>query len=206
VTLNEIRALNPGQVGEQIGWPLCDWAGNCSDIARLIIEYEIVPGTHRYGHYLGPIEPASRFYNRHAPFVQHGWIETPEGWVADPLRWEFEGKQPYMFATDRLVWVAQYDISGNKFRSLMLKPCPAVDTEAEVKHPLPTGKAYWWCLAQIPNAMEDLIDEVNPEVVWWFATLPPGFMGEHAKDVYRWIVECGHGAFIPIDNKKLILG
>ena len=204
---DDIREMIPAEIAETIGVPLADWPGQCAAIAHLFVENGIISSgpTERYGHYRGPVAEGSLFFKR--PIIQHGWLELYDESVLDPLRWEFEQVDAYLWVSKSPEVCEDYDIGGNKVRSHMAGPCPPVD-KANALYPLPRGEIQWLVLAQIPNAMEDTVTRVDSPVLAWFANLPPTFF-ESTEDVtaiYRWIMRQDRAALIPIDNRRLILG
>jgi len=40
----------------------------------------------------------------------------------------------------------------------------------------------------------------------WIASLPLSILGDDAKDVYEWIYDHVEPGFIPLDNRRLVLG
>lgn len=83
-----------------LGEPAEKWAGRCYEIAHLFVDAGLVPGgVAVYGHWTGPIHPASRFAGRRTlGFTQHGWVWVEdEGVVVDPTRWAFEMRTPYVY-------------------------------------------------------------------------------------------------------------
>ena len=192
--------LLPSRIAEQIGVPVLDWPGKCYYIACLMLDKGIVKGEPRYGHWLGPVAAGSRF-DRGSPVTRHGWIAAKkEGReiVIDPTRWVFEDCSPYIFeGQDR---EGYYDAGGNRFREENVKPFPEFD---------PQYGAY-----QIPPVVRQAIRRlagkqltvVNRIQLNWLANQSLNRLGASARPVFDWLIRQKLGAFIPIDNRELVLG
>ena len=44
-------------VAAAIGWPVIDWPGNCYGVACMIVQYKVIDGRPRYGHFRGEVPP-----------------------------------------------------------------------------------------------------------------------------------------------------
>jgi hypothetical protein len=140
------------------------------------------------------------FYKR-GRVVRHGWVETPDKLIIDPTRWVFEGKKPYIYqAPDFEGW---YDAGGNALQEELHgdRPVPAFasiggwfDSPSELRPHLRALMGSMPCL------------KVTHEQLAWLANRPLPRLGTHALPVFRWIVELKLGAYIPIDNRVLVLG
>jgi len=86
-------------VAKAIGIPVKEWKGNCYAISCAIVKNKIVKGNAVYGHWTGPVNRNSMFYQTsQVGFVRHGWILMPDNeTVVDPTRWVFEDADPYIF-------------------------------------------------------------------------------------------------------------
>lgn len=186
-----------------IGEPAVQWVSRCYEIAYKLVE-RLVPGRAVYGHYLGPVLPSSPFYARHhaCSFTGHGWVSLPDGRVLDPTRWVFEAQEPYL----HLGWPGEgesleYDEGGNKWRERNLTPPPAFDPSAkrvELRLSEAAADHTYRLLGGSPA--------VTIEQLLWLANLPLERLGDQAKDVFTAIVEAGHPGFLPIDNRRRVLG
>jgi hypothetical protein len=112
-----------------------NWKGNCYHVACQIVKQDVLMTECRavYGHYLGPISPDGYFKARIGmPFVQHGWVEFPNGDIIDPTRWVFEAKQPYiaLIEHDNVV-LEEYDEGGNQWREATTDPPPKYSKDDE---------------------------------------------------------------------------
>jgi hypothetical protein len=183
------------------------------------------------GHWIGPIAPGSHFgYMRSLPFVPHSWIQTrhlafpvlersrrhidepmeqtikvTHDPIIDPTRFAFEAAPPYIYlgGNDR------YDAGGNVWREIVepeLRPFnPAtnpinlilpVETHKWIRVQLDqyeTGRTYPFCIYTI-------------ELVLWLANLSLFRLGKHARPIFHAIVQAGHAAAIPMDNRAIVLG
>jgi len=98
--LAALAAMSAQEVAVAIDVPLEQWSGNCFAIATKLTTSGLVPSGSRavYGHWLGPIAPASSFAARaHLGLTGHGWILTEDDQVIDPTRWVFEAVPAYIY-------------------------------------------------------------------------------------------------------------
>jgi len=201
--------LNIQQAEKTIGVPVSEWPGNCYAIASQIVEAKLVPGgAARYGHYYGPCHKASRFYDRYASFgfCPHGWIEQ-EQMIFDPTRWVFECKDPYIYHREK---TDDYDIGGNRLRAGMLGAFPEnlageeqVDLWSHIDEV--TGSVLWHVVADQTSEF-DPSKALSLRQVLWFSNAHYAFLGPSARPLYMALIEMGLSAFIPLDNRTLILG
>jgi hypothetical protein len=194
------------EIANLIGMDLVDWPGRCHEVALKIVHSETIEGEARYGLYHGPIHKDSRFAGRQ--FTRHGWIEVPDGRIVDPTRWVFESCLPYLYVCpgDN----AEYDFGGNNTHEATMGPCPKLD---------PSGPVFTMELLALP-AMKvagltgEEMEVAHPrckvvlgnDQLFWLANYPLRKLVPHATDVYREIIRLGHVGYIPIDNRRLILG
>jgi len=220
-TTSEMNIPTIEQITEATGMEPSRWEGNCYAIASTLLKHHLVEGRLVYGHYFGPVDQNGYWGWRGAqPFYRHGWVELKDGRICDPTRWSFENVEPY-------VWVSEndkgeYDEGGNLLRQLSRKPYPETN---------PDDKKYTFTLlySVIGELFEvgAVLDEaVSPEYydadpldvdffelqltateIAWIAGISLRQISDWSiRDIYIQIVEHGLGAFIPIDNRRLILG
>lgn len=189
--------MNIATVEKAIGRLAEGWEGKCYEIACAMLRADVVKGTARYGHWTGPVEKGSRFHGRSV--VPHGWIETPNKAIIDPTRWVFEVASPYIYEGKNDF----YDTAANGFRRQNARPCPLFDEKAGPVILLPErGKTRAALNALLPKGASDG-NKITLQQIHWIATQPPD---ENAKLIYEWLIKKKHGAFIPVDNRELILG
>jgi hypothetical protein len=198
-----ISILTAEEAAAAIERPLKDWPGKCHEVASAIVAAGLVEGVARYGHYRGKVAESSMFFG--LSIVHHGWIELDDGGVCDPLRWEFEGVEPYiLFSWDEDV-LDEYDLGGSRVRDAVYGGCPEVQVD-DAQYRLPRGQLMWFVLAQIPNAIEAGLTHVDDPVLNWFANRSPDWLGDEARGVYEWVRSFGHNALIPIDYQRKVFG
>ena len=191
------------QIEKAINLPAEEWKGKCYEIVLKMLKAEIVIGRDIYGHWLGSTSETSFFASRRdLPFIQHGWIETPDKRIIDPTRWVFEDIEPYVFVSLKNNLLEDiYDEGGNQWRECMMKPCP--------KYKKSDKKINKADISKFDEEVYDYLNELfnRPEYwtvghIFWLSNLSPKFLGIYIKDVYYWLENLGFGAFIPLDNKK----
>ena len=201
-----IRAL-----AKKIKFPVDAWPGNCYAVACMIVDAKLVQGTPRYGHFTGKIDPKSSFGDRaHLGFCRHGWIELPNGRVADPTRWVFEHVDPYLYVGPS----DEYDIGGGKLRAearrLMKKPSFDEDLDQGRKERLKLlGAAKHFVLQEFPDAriVRGGVELGLSQVFWLGGTTYGEWPSDDvAEAVYRALIAVGRGAVIPIDERRRVLG
>jgi len=179
------------------------WPGNCHSIAALMLDRGLVPnGKLRYGNWLGPIAPGTEFAGRHFP--HHGWIEEldPEEGIliADPTRWVFEGKKPYIYhAPDFEGW---YDMGGNVYRK-MFKPDPPAYDPDDTQVDIPEGIMGTIFRQQLGD-FDGLT--MSMEQACYVAQAHPDVFVTGALQAYQWFEEHNMRALIPIDNWDYVHG
>lgn len=187
--------LTLARVEKKLGIPAAEWEGRCFEIASAIVDAKLVKGRAIYGHWLGPIAKGSIFYSRrHLGFCHHGWIELPNGNVLDPTRWTFEMVPPYLFEGPG----TEYDEGGNLFREIIRRPVPPFKGPSILR------------LKGLPLAhvQECVGDKAGFDVgrMIWLANLPLNLLRPHEKAIYTAFVKAGEAAYIPIDNRRKVLG
>jgi hypothetical protein len=189
--------LHVDQVAGIIGVPVELWEGQCYGIALALVEHGLIEGKPRYGHWLGAVAPGTLFHGK--PLVPHGWVELDRGRIADPTRWVFEGTEPYIYIGEN----DYYDMGGNVYRSMNLKPPPQWEkTEKQkVYDELPPEAA-----AHIAALLGYTGRSLSLGQRFWLLNLPLHLLEPHTRAIYRCAVENGDSAIIPIDNRWYVLG
>ncbi|KKM95108.1 hypothetical protein LCGC14_1191460 [marine sediment metagenome] len=81
------------------GIPVKEWGGQCYIIAMTLLACEEGSG-----------ELATGFYYTDDDIISdHGWVEYPDGTIADPTRWTLDNTKPNIY---RGVAVSNYDKDG----------------------------------------------------------------------------------------------
>ena len=196
--------LDVWQVVKDIEIPIDHWPGQCYGIAGEMLRKDVCEGSLRYGHWTGPVSdacPVESFKKGSGLFCRHGWIEHDDGRITDPTRWVFEGREPYIYVGEN----DHYDAGGNQFREAMERPCPpynATDERARLS-------VWKFCPEAHRFVMDELFEGrpgVTTAMLFWLANLALPRLQEHARPIYKAIVDCGQTAAIPIDNLHLVLG
>ena len=187
-----------------INLPVGQWNGRCYEVACLIVKAGLVKGEAVYGHYHGPVEDAGFWAKRsNQPFHRHGWIVTPNGTIIDPTRWSFENIEPYLAVlppgSERQ---DDYDRGGNRFRELLETPPPLYDSADKLANLEFNGFETEDFIFEILGSPP----EITTKMVFWLANLSPKKLGRFAEPIYRMLEAADYKAFIPIDNRQLILG
>jgi hypothetical protein len=186
--------------------PAPEWAGKCYEVA--CVAAELVDGAVPvYGHYLGLVVQGTLFEDVACGFVQHGWVQLPDGRVLDPTRWVFEGAVPY-------IWVGsddEYDEGGNRFREALLGPPPPFDADGEVfevtANELPA--AGWQVIEKLLDLDAQYLEGLEPgwlcrEQLFWLANVDPRRMRGQARAIYAMLEQFELRGFIPIDNLRMV--
>ena len=194
--------FNVTEVAKIIGVPVEEWKGNCHGISSLLLEHKLVVGKLRYGHWIGPVREKTLFSKYPRGIVRHGWVELENGTIVDPRRYIFEGVEPYIYVGKN----DHYDAGGNRFRQSLMKPAPKYSKDERQV----TLKIRRIVARKI---LEDMLDTTSHfgviyatiKQVFWLANLPLDTFSGFAKPIYEAIMEVGYGAFIPIDNKTMVM-
>jgi hypothetical protein len=121
--------------------------------------------------------------------------------IIDPTRWVFEGVEPYIYVGRN----DHYDMGGNELRAALRQPCPAYDSTA------PRSKLAVWKYDRkahqfVMAKMFGGAPGVTERMAAWLANAPLGDLGRFAAPIYRALIDAGHGAHIPIDNRHAVVG
>jgi hypothetical protein len=192
-TMRKISAKN---AANKISLPFEKWKGNCSYVCQLFLQFGLVKGEYCYGHYHGKIASTGIFANR--PFSRHAWIKLPNGEVCDPTRWVFEDTKPYIYVGPNN---GEYDYGGNRVKSCIVQKCPPFDFAAKGILLGLDGAAlhFMMSIVNVPGPL------VTFEQVMWLANLPIDSLSIYAKSIYKAIIDAGHGATIPMDNRVKVI-
>jgi len=191
----------------KIKMPVEKWAGNCYAIAVAFIEKKIVPGVPRYGHWRGPVHEESQFFGSHEAlgFSRHGWVEQPGETICDPTRWVFEHVEPYIFMgfdTENY-----YDLGGQTLRDSMnegrlrvIRSTIFKKKDYEIVVPRDSK------IKKVVHSFFPGLKRLTRQHLSFIANQAPDVVGPDVKTVYQWIIKTGNAAYIPVDNRMLILG
>lgn len=181
------------------------------------------------GHWLGPVAVSSRFGSRRGlPFIAHSWIQShglvlPMGEVyhgiladrstfrivhnpiIDPTRFVFDGKDPYIYVGPN----DYYDAGGNAWRHENMPTLPPFNPDLKLIHLSLPAVTEWWIAVQLagqPTGADYPYGYYNYALIMWLGNLSLTLLGEHAKPIFKAIVDAGQGAAIPLDNRIMVLG
>lgn len=232
-TYKEISIPSLAQCEEAVGESADEWVSRCFEIS-VKISQRLSIGRPVYGHWTGSIAESSLFAaRRHVGWVQHGWILLPDESVLDPTRWVFENSFPYIHRSiegdwqetcvhcghtelnhdeecdacinedsecagfDPIDW--PYDEGGNALREMMgSKPCPEYNPDEKVEADFGEAQGYVYALVGGKG--------FSKWQLAWVANLPLKMLAEYPVVIYNELVRLKFGAFIPIDNRKRVLG
>lgn len=193
--------LSVAIVEREIDVPATQWEGQCYGISVKVAP--LVGGQAVYGHYLGHVN-SKGYWAKHAhlPFIRHGWVVLPDNRILDPTRWSFENVKPY-------IWLGEndgsYDRGGNKARKAFQPPPPPLDaTDSTVYLGHMSKPAVDHCCALLESDRASALFGMRQ--LAWIANCPVDQLEPYAKDIFQAIVYAGWGAFIPIDNREMVLG
>lgn len=202
-----LNNLSLQEIADKISWPLDRWAGNCYAIALALVNAGLVKGKARYGHYRGPVAPGTMFHRASVTgFVQHGWVELPDGSVVDPTRWVFEGAEPYIYNGP----ADHYDVGGSTFRDQMraINGPPAydpLDKQFELQG-LPSDMIRLLrtiCQDPRPHALGRNI--FSKAQMFWLANANPKELGRWCRKFYQLLEQNKMSAFVPQDYWHLVM-
>lgn len=196
------------RVEEALDLPAEQWHGQCYGIASGIIDAKLVRGVAVYGAWLGEINPHGWWADRvgHA-CVRHGWIRLPrKNYVLDPTRWSFEADEPYLWYGEN---DGTYDEGNDRFRKLFQRPCPETDPDGRFVE-LPFDAAtqeflYLYSDKMLPKPNGGPM-RVNFMQGGWIANAPMSDLEPFTRVIYQTLVDSGHSAWVPYDNRVLVLG
>ena len=195
-------SFNIEEVAKIIDVPVEKWRGQCHGIASLLLKHGLIIGKLRYGHWIGPVSSKSMFGNYPNGLVRHGWIELGDGSIVDPTRFEFEQKEPYIYVGKN----DYYDAGGNIFRMKEMVPAPEYnDSVKQVVLSLNSESAM--------NLIEEILNmkgnigkiSITMKQAFWIANLPLKIFEGLAKPIYKALIEAELGAFIPYDNREMVM-
>jgi len=187
-----------------IGIPVKKWEGRCYEIANKLVTSGVINGRSAYGHYYGPVSGKGYWAKRTAcEFQRHGWIVNGDGMIIDPTRWSFEAVAPYIAViSPKSKKFTDYDEGGNRMRSQFETPPPEWSEDEKMTDLVFLDR-------DTDRFVQDLLGyppEITVHQALWLATLALSRLEGYAKCIYESLVRANLGAFIPWDNRKLILG
>lgn len=203
-------------IAEAIDVPVENWKGRCHEICTAIIDVKLIDGRAQYGLYLGPIHPDGYFGDR--KICRHGWIMHENDSIVDPTRWVFENTDPYVFYCPPFAPAyAEYDLAGARFEHGD-DPIPPDDMDAQqfdfsgISQELTEFLHVIFDFGNmVPSrltvaAQLDWLPKLTMARMYWLAHRPVADLGQFAKPIYERIIELGHAALLPIDNRIEVLG
>jgi len=191
--------LTFGMVIEETGTPPRTWLGHAAELAVRLVRRRLIEGLPRKGFYLGPVVPDCPVKGQ-GGCVRHGWVETFDGRLCDPLRWSFEGTAPYLFlGRDELGY---YDANGELTRARFAVHPPPFDSKALR---LPACPCYN-CDLFVRRELLCGSPAVTLGQARYVAALDPVRLGDWAVHIYRWLIQSGHGELIPLLHRAKVIG
>jgi hypothetical protein len=192
---------NLHKIAKIIGMEVKSWPGNCFAVSSKIVEHGIVNGEAKYGHWLGKVNPDCEIFDSTFPFQRHGWIVGEDGFIYDYTRWVFECKKPY-------VWIGENDTTyDNEGRYDIWEL-----TTEKIINPLPkfNSKEATILLSEIidlktKDFLENILNlplKISLRQIVWLANIPLHFLGKNANVIYKFLIDKGYSAFIPLDYKR----
>ena len=137
--------------------------------------------------------------------------------IFDPTRWVFEAREPYIF--NRKDTHGYYDMAGDKQRLAMLRPYPSAEenpggVKLALKLALANEHAGYLCVVislrggpkQPPRDRKTGALVLTVAQAAWIANLPLALLGPHARAVYEALDAADLAAFVPIDNREVVMG
>jgi len=193
--------LDVETAADTLQWPLAEWAGQCFAVASQLVKAHRLPGDAVYGMFVGKIAKNSHFSQRQHGFTQHGWIRMKSGVLIDPTRWVFEAVTPYIFVTMDTAH-PDYDEGANTMLELSQKFRKAfglVKKGNDLVVPKALQAAVGKLLEGAPRP------HVSTSELFAVANTPLGQLGPQAKPIYKWLINAGHSALIPYDNRNRVM-
>jgi len=192
-----------GHVAEKI-YAVEQWSGNCYAIAAAMLANGLACGTLRYGHYWGPVDEGSSFYDTAVTlgWTPHGWIETDKH-IIDPTRWVFTLEDPEIFLGLRSTYDEEYDVGGNQRRMMTLKSPPPFERAKYSVKPVVVPKRLRLAVEAVGLRLNR--GRLSYNQIFWLANLPPKLFVAKVKEIFLWLEDLDMGALIPIDNRDFVL-
>lgn len=189
-----------------IGVPAEKWPSNCYGISTLILDSGILDDFQdkhgklflTFGKYTGPVASNSIFAGK--PIIQHGWLESPNGFVVDPTRWVFEPE-----FTD--IWagvISDYDMGAARLNLRMRPHVP--DADEKMIRILVNDTDILRIIDQLLEGKAEAQNtgQVSMTQLHWLANLPLEKLGDQAERVYSALKTSDAAGLIPQDNRKWI--
>jgi len=152
-----------------------------------------------YGGWLG--EDVRR--KEQPPFHRHGWVEY-QGNIYDPTRFQFEGKEPYMYIEYQLSEKSLYDEGMASFRKAFRQPPPKRDdsfgSDGNKEY------AFQWILSDKEFLTDLFGEERNWDILvsgelFWLCNLTPEELRRIIDRFYPQVAAHDLVGFIPIDYR-----
>lgn len=183
---------------DKMRFPLTNWAGQCFGVATALVNAGLCPegAIAVYGHWTGPIGADSMFADRqHVGFVQHGWVNCPDGTIIDPTRWAFDHSDhtnAYIYSGPN----DHYDEGGNALRHAMMRPCSELNK--------PPVEIMWTSDAEAAHVTNLVGDDNGLDFgrLMWLGSLPWDVLEPYAVSILCAIDAAGHSAAVPFDNMQ----
>jgi hypothetical protein len=195
---------------EKVG-PADTWKGQCFALATAAVKCGLVQGDAVYGMWHGPIAKKSYFYEHRGnlPFVNHGWVNLPDGRICDPTRWVFEAVEPYVYIGPN----DHYDEGANRLRAHESPPdYDPTEKIVEVTSDA-LGAAAWTHMERLLGMDQYVPDDDDEEFtpgqvtvpqLFWIGNRSPDVLAPHAAAIYAALDHLGYGAAVPHDNRLAV--
>ena len=189
---------NISQVENIIGVKSEKWVANCYYISTLLVKHGVVEGKAVFGKYLGKVDKKSPFYGN--TFINHGWIETPNGEIIDPTRWVFESTEPYIYESN--IKNIDYDRGSNVIKKLLKTDAPSFNKNSKVVD-IENLQIEAIFKTLLKEKKED--KKISIEQLIWVGSLSLGDLNYFAKPLFAWYKDNALSVFIPVDNFETIM-
>lgn len=193
-------------VAEAINVPVEKWPGNCYAISSMLLDSGLLDdyqGKHgklflTFGKYTGPLSTDSPFAGK--PIIQHGWLESPHGFIVDPTRWVFE-------QIVKEVWagvITDYDMGGSRLHMKMRPGVP--DPEGKMVRLMVNDPSVLKAIDRLLNGKAEATKtgEVSTYQLHWLANLPLETLSADAAGIYTALKASNAAGLIPQDNRKWV--
>lgn len=186
---------------EAVAGPANTWKGECHYLATVVVNMGVFPGSVvERGLWIGSISPQSIFAKR--PIVPHSWVRLANGKVADPTRWEIEGKSPYLYVGDG----DMYDPGAETLSfEKMLGDSPEWNPNDTQKDVTDLEASQLAALVKYihPKVVEGrVVFSINQ--LFWLANCPRKMLGQHTENIYAALTAMGCAALIPLDRRNIV--
>jgi hypothetical protein len=160
-----------------------DLQGNATTVAQALCE--------QLGDFAQAVHGAYQGYNIQRPLLNthpHSWVNFL-GTVIDPLRWVFEGKEPYIFEGESIGedYVYDEDFSARLF-----------PFTAPARNEVPTSHKFQWSSAtqaflnEVVFADARDVSALTLSEIHFIAHLPFQYLLPHMPEIYQAIIDGGY--------------